>query len=264
MNIHWFHRYHGSTPKDFKVISNILEDAGYYSMLTVYHSKISDSWIKIAHSLDPEHKLKYMIAMRTYAISPEYCAMLCEGFNEISPDRLMLNIAAGDIHVDETSVDDVVAISDLLKTHDDRVKYTSDWLEKFLNLEVLRNKPEIIISGTSENTINNANTYGDGHLSMYSSYKEGLNRLIKTPKRMVCLPMIIRDTHQEALEVYEKQPKNLGGMGLLSCLFGTEYEIIESIKNLEKEGVTDLLISKAHDDEQYYRIHSMVKRFNNK
>ena len=261
MNIHWFHRYNGSTPKDFKVLSNILEDAGYYSVLTVYHSQISDSWIKIAHALNPEHRLKYMIAMRTYAISPEYCAMMCEGFNEISPNRLMLNIAAGDVHIDETSVDDVVAISDLLKTHEDRVKYTSDWLNKFLNLELLRNKPEIIVSGTSENTINNANIYGDGHLSMYCSYKEGLKELIKTPKKMVCVAMVIRDTHEEAREFYEGLPKN---MGYLSCLFGTEYEIIESINNLKKEGVTDLLISKAHDDEQYYRIHSMVKRFNNK
>ena len=115
-NIHWMQRFDGGSPEELKTLSNVLEFAGYYSTLTVYHSQIPDYWIKIANIINPDHKLKYMIAMRTYAISPEYCAMMCEAFNELSPNRLILNIAAGDIQSDETSVSDVVAISNLLTT----------------------------------------------------------------------------------------------------------------------------------------------------
>jgi alkanesulfonate monooxygenase SsuD/methylene tetrahydromethanopterin reductase-like flavin-dependent oxidoreductase (luciferase family) len=258
-NIHWMHRFDGGSPEELKTLSNVLEFAGYYSTLTVYHSQIPDYWIKIANIINPEHKLKYMIAMRTYAISPEYCAMMCEAFNELSPNRLILNIAAGDIQSDETSVSDVVAISNLLTTHEDRVKYTSEWLEKFTNLTLLKNKPEIVISGTSKETIVNANNYADAHLSMYSSYKDGLKDLIKTNKKIVSGPIIIRDTKEEAEDIYNQLPNN---MIKGSCLFGTENEIIEQIKNMGKEGITDILASRAQMDDEHYRIHRMVKKIN--
>jgi alkanesulfonate monooxygenase SsuD/methylene tetrahydromethanopterin reductase-like flavin-dependent oxidoreductase (luciferase family) len=252
-------RFDGSNPKDLKVLSNVLDYAGYYSLLTVYHSTIPDYWIKIANIINPEHKLKYMIAMRTYAISPEYCAMMCEGFNEIDSNRLILNIAAGDLHKDETSAQDAVGISNLLLTHEDRVAYTSEWLEKFTSLKILKNKPEIVVSGTSEGTIANSKQYADAHLCMYSSYKNGLNRVIRSPRKMVSRPVIVRDTKEEAEEIYNKLPED---MGKASCLFGTEDEIIESIVSMKLEGITDLLISRTQIDDQYYRIHRMVKKIN--
>jgi len=250
-------RFDGSNPKELRTLSNVLDYSGYYSVLTVYHSKLPDYWIKIANIINPEHKLKYMIAMRTYAISPEYCAMVCEGFSEISPQRLILNVAAGDIHSDETSRSDVVAISELLRTHDDRVRYTAEWLEKFTSLPLLKDKPEIVVSGTSKETIMNANKYADAHLSMYSSYKEKLKDSIKTNRKMVSRPIIIRDTKAEAEDIYNQLPDD---MGKRSCLFGTENEIIDAISSMKSEGVTDLLVSRVQIDDQHYRIHSMVKK----
>lgn len=250
-------RFDGSNPKELQTLSNVLDYSGYYSVLTVYHSKLPDYWIKIANIINPEHRLKYMIAMRTYAISPEYCAMMCEGFNEISSDRLILNVAAGDVHSDETSRSDVVAISELLRTHDDRVKYTSEWLEKFTSLPLLKNKPEIVVSGTSKETISNSEKYADAHLCMYSSYKNGLSDLIKTKRVIVSRPIIIRDTTKEAEELYNQLPDD---MGKASCLFGTENEIIEAIESMELEGITDLLVSRTQIDDQHYRIHSAVKK----
>lgn len=250
-------RFDGSNPQELRTLSNVLDYSGYYSVLTVYHSRLPDYWIKIANIINPEHKLKYMIAMRTYAISPEYCAMMCEGFSEISPDRLILNVAAGDVHSDETSRSDVVAISDLLRTHEDRVQYTSEWLEKFTRLPLLKHKPEIVVSGTSKETITNSTKYADAHLCMYSSYMDGLKDSIKTTRKMVSRPIIVRDTKAEAEELYNQLPDD---MGKRSCLFGTENEIIDSIMAMQSEGITDLLVSRVQLDEQHYRIHSVVKK----
>jgi alkanesulfonate monooxygenase SsuD/methylene tetrahydromethanopterin reductase-like flavin-dependent oxidoreductase (luciferase family) len=250
-------RFDGSNPKELKTLSNVLDYSGYYSVLTVYHSKLPDYWIKIANIINPEHKLKYMIAMRTYAISPEYCAMVCEGFSEISPKRLILNVAAGDLHSDETSRSDVVAVSELLRTHEDRVKYTSEWLEKFTKLPLLKDKPEMVVSGTSKETIYNSEKYADAHLCMYSSYKNGLSDLIKTKRVIVSRPIIIRDTKQEAEIIYNQLPDDMGKM---SCLFGTENEIIEGVEAMKSEGITDLLVSRVQIDKEHYRIHSAVKK----
>lgn len=251
------HRFEGSSPKELKILSNVLDYSGYYSMLTVYHSKISDNWMKVANIINLEHRLKYMIAIRTYAISPEYCAMMCEAFSEIDPHRLVLNIAAGDVQGDETSIEDSIEISHLISTHEDRVAYTSSWLKKFTSLEILRNKPEIVVSGTSTGTINNSNEYADAHLCMYSSYKDGLGKQITTKRKMVTCIVIIRDTKEEADAIYDSLPEN---MGKTSCLYGTEDEIINDILLMKNEGVTDVLVSRAQNDDQHYRIHSMVRK----
>lgn len=250
-------RFDENSLKDLKTISNILNDSGYYSVLTVYHSKLPDYWLKIANIINKEHDLKYMIAMRTYAISPEYCAMMCEAFNTIDSNRLMLNVAAGDLHKEETSVADIIDIGSTIDTYEGRAKYTDRWLNKFLNIKLLKNKPEIVVSGTSDQTIENANKYADAHLCMYSSYISGLKNKINTPRRMVCCSVVIRDSKEEAFNII---PDNEGEMIKNSTLYGTEEELVKRIKDMEKEGITDLLITKRFEDNQPEKIHQMIKK----
>ena len=257
INIHWMLRFDEDSPKDLQTLSNILNDSGYYSVLTVYHSKLPDYWLKIANIINKEHDLKYMIAMRTYAISPEYCAMMCEAFNTIDSNRLMLNVAAGDLHKDETSVADIVDIDSSIDTYEGRTEYTDRWLNKFLNIKLLKNRPEIIVSGTSDQTIENANKYADAHLCMYSSYSSGLKDKINTPRKMVSCSVVIRDSKEEAFSIL---PDNDGEMMRNSTLYGTEEEVVKRIKDLEKEGITDLLITRRLEDTQPARIHQMIKK----
>ena len=250
-------RFDEDSTRDLQTLSNILNGSGYYSVLTVYHSKLPDYWLKIANIINKEHSLKYMIAMRTYAISPEYCAMMCESFNTIDPNRLMLNVAAGDLHKDETSVSDVVEISNSIDTYEGRTEYTGKWLDKFLNVKILKHKPETIVSGTSDKTIDNANKYADAHLSMYSSYSSGLKDKLKTKRKMVSCSVIIRDSKEEASKLLQE---NEGEMIRNSTIYGTEEEVIARIQELSNEGVTDLLITRRLEDDQPARIHHMVKK----
>lgn len=257
VNIHWMLRFDADAPRDLQTLSNVLDYSGYYSVLTVYHSKLPDYWLKISNIINKEHELKYMIAMRTYAISPEYCAMMCEGFNTIDRNRLMLNIAAGDLHAEEKSVNDVVDISDKIDTHEKRTEYTARWLEKFFDVDVLKNKPEIIVSGTSDQTIENANRYADAHLSMYSSYSSGLKSKILTKRKMVSCSVVIRNSEEEALSIL---PDNDGEMIKNSTIYGTEEQVIKRIESMEEEGITDLLITRRLEDKEPARIHQMVRR----
>jgi alkanesulfonate monooxygenase SsuD/methylene tetrahydromethanopterin reductase-like flavin-dependent oxidoreductase (luciferase family) len=210
--------------------------------------------IRVANIINPDHNLKYMFAIRTYAISPEYCAMMCEAFHLIGSKRIILNIAAGDLKPEETSVQDVVKIGEFLKDYSDRVEYTSEWLEKFLNLKYFKNKPELVVSGTSSKTIDNSEKYGDIHLAMLSSYKDGLE--VGTGRKMAACPVIIRDTHEEAKAIFDAEENH---MSKFSMLYGTEDEVIEKIKRLEDIGITDCLLNsdRAGEDD---RIHKMVKK----
>ncbi len=240
-------------PESLRVLSNVLDYAGYESVLLVYHSLLPDYLIRAANIINKEHKLKYMFAMRTYAVSPEYCAMMCEAFNTIDSNRIMLNIAAGDLKEEETSSQDVVRLEDLLKTYEGRVEYTSDWLDKFSKIKVLKNKPEIIVSGTSQKTIENSEKHADCHLAMKYSYINGLK--VKTKRKMASCKIVIRDTNEEAKAFYDKEENK---MMKESIIYGTEQEVIDKMRRLEKLGITDFLISLQPDDDQVYRLHNMT------
>lgn len=259
MKISYMSRYSqtdmGSSEQIIKFF-NILDDTGYDGVLFVYHSTVPDYWIKCARYLNTNHKFKFIIAMRTYAISPEYCNLICRSFNEIQENRLSLNIVAGDLHENETSIDDVVFISDLIDTTEKRVSYTTEWLKKFLHL--CKDRPNIIVSGYSEGANKNAEFYADEQLMMLSTYKNLMYNKIKCKGKMVSVPVSIASTNEEA----KQHMLNLWGnndMMMDSSVYGTEDEVIKQIINLSTIGITNVLLSPS-EPSQEKDLHKMAKK----
>jgi alkanesulfonate monooxygenase SsuD/methylene tetrahydromethanopterin reductase-like flavin-dependent oxidoreductase (luciferase family) len=254
MELHWMSVRDDSDLISLKRLSHTVNEAGYKSILLVYHSLLPDYMIKVARIMDPKHSFKYMFAIRTYAVSPELCAMMMHSFHEIDKDRVMLNVAAGDMKDDEDSVNNMVFISDQMETKDQRVLYTAEWIEKFLKHPMLIKKPDIVISGTSDKTIESSEKYADIHLAMLSTYKEGFK--VNTKRKMASTIVIIRDTNEEAKAV-ANQEKNY--MMRNSMVYGTEEVVIEKLKKLSLLGITDILVSDSMWDDQLYRLHKMTK-----
>jgi alkanesulfonate monooxygenase SsuD/methylene tetrahydromethanopterin reductase-like flavin-dependent oxidoreductase (luciferase family) len=238
-----------------KSISNILDEFKYESVLLVYHSKIDDNWVKAARVLDVNHKFKYMPAIRTYAISPEYCAMICKAFKTISPNRLMLNIVSGDIHEEETSIQDVVRYSEEIDTPEKRLIYTDKWMSKFIDL-VGDSLPGIVMAGHSNETKKMAEKFNATHLSALNMYKESLNnsKFIVNKKQMVSVSIIVNESEQEIFSMLES---NKGSEHW--TLFGDKEKIKSEIFKLKEMGVTDLLISYHPSDKNVSSIHYLVK-----
>ncbi len=264
MKFHWMQRLDSDTLESLEKYSEILNDSGYESILTVYHSTIADNWIKAARVLNKNHKFKYMIAIRTYAISPEYCAMMCKAFYEIAEDRLILNILAGDLQKEEESVNNVIEINDLIKTHEERTVYTKRWLEKFVNLNIFKNnpniKPQLIMSGTSKQTLENAELFGDGHLCTYANYKFDLKDQIKTKIKMVYIDIVVRDSYEDCIKYI---PGDENRIQKESTIVGTETQVIEKLKEMKKEGITEIMVCRRPEDEEHHRIHALIKKINN-
>ncbi len=255
MDLHWMSVRDDSDIISLKRLSNTVNDAGYKSVLLVYHSLLPDYMIKVANIMDPKHSFKYMFAIRTYAVSPELCAMMMHSFHEIDKDRVMLNVAAGDMKEEEDSVNNMVFISDQMQTKEQRVLYTTEWIEKFLRHPMLVKKPDIVISGTSDKTIENSEKYADIHLAMLSTYKDGFK--VKTKRKMASTIVIIRDTDEEAKAVADQEKND---MMRRSMVHGTEETVIQKLKQLKLLGLTDILVSDSMWDNQLYRLHEMVKK----
>ncbi len=241
-------------------LSNKLDEAGYYSLLIVYHSTKSDAWLHCMHALNKDHKIKYMIAMRAYAISPEYFSMMCNSFNEIAPNRIMFNIVAGDLHKEESSVEDHIFINDLIDTTEKRVEYTYQWIKKLKEINKINCFPEIVMSGFSDRTLESAEKFADYNLCMIDTYKEHTERFSKNKNRMVSAQIVIRKTFKEAedfVNIYV-QGQNKKSW----TIYGSENEILKEIEHLESIGVTDIMLRTNNQDDQGQLVHDFVKKYN--
>jgi alkanesulfonate monooxygenase SsuD/methylene tetrahydromethanopterin reductase-like flavin-dependent oxidoreductase (luciferase family) len=246
----------GDTSIDhLKTISGIVDEFGYESMLLVYHSKIDDNWIKAARVLDTNHKFKYMPAIRTYAISPEYCAMICKAFYSISPNRLMLNIVSGDLHKEETSVDDLIWTGKDLDTPEKRLKYTDEWISKFNSLSG-NTVSEIVMGGHSNETRLMAEKYNATHLAMLNMHKQSYQdtSFIKNKKQMLSFSIIINDSESD---IKDMLARSLGSDRW--TIYGNKDSVKKQLIDLKELGATDLLISPHPEDNNVSSIHYLVK-----
>jgi alkanesulfonate monooxygenase SsuD/methylene tetrahydromethanopterin reductase-like flavin-dependent oxidoreductase (luciferase family) len=247
-----------SSIKDIESLSKVVDYYGYHSMLLVYHSKISDNLVKVARAMSKDQKIKYMIAIRTYAISPEYMAMICQSFNEMIPNKLMLNIVSGDIHNEETSLDDLIMISDLVDTPEKRLEYTDQWINKFIKMKILESVPEIVMGGHSKKTREMANKYNATHLGMVNSHVDYMesNPEVINSKQMVSISFVVRDTQEEA-DLFALE--NLDNSQKHWTFCGTKDKILKTIAELKEIGVTDLIISGHSKDDHLSLVHDIIR-----
>jgi alkanesulfonate monooxygenase SsuD/methylene tetrahydromethanopterin reductase-like flavin-dependent oxidoreductase (luciferase family) len=261
MKIHWMDNQINIPINKLKELSDICEDVGYESILLTFHSESHDNWIKAAAAIVPGNKLKYMIALRPYHLSPQYCAMMIEGFNSISPNRLMINFVAGDIQnrSDESDQKDIFRNSKKIETVSDRKKFVRDFVSDLKKSSVITKMPEFVFSGFSPYTVETAKMYDGIGLSMIDDYDKNKNLFNQLNRKMVCVKMLVRDSNEEAekaLNSVVNRPREKD-----FTIFGNEKTIFEKLAKMEKDGVTDVLVHYYNNDLSSDSVHSAMKKF---
>lgn len=261
MKFHWMFNNTEMSLLNLKEHSDELDSYGYESMLLVYDPKLPDYWVRAANIIDPKQKIKYMFALRTYAVTPEFTAMMCESFNEISKDRIVLNICAGDKAQmeNELEIDGFIDPDGLKYDSFKRVVYTRLWIEKFLNLKTIQNFPKLVFSGSSDYTIETTNAYGDSTLCMYNLFKDSPKRFTSGKATMVALAILLDDNKDSAV-------KKLKESGVPNAenwtICGSEDDIINQINEIKSMGATDILIVNPFEHLDSSKIHRLVKSMN--
>jgi hypothetical protein len=235
-----------------------IDSSGYYSVLMTYHSSQTDLWAKSIKLINPSYRFKFQPAIRTYAISPEYFAMIYNACEEISKNKYMFNIVAGDLWKNnEDTLDNMVYIKDLMDTPEKRLDYTSEWMEKLKRSNMISNFPEIVMSGSTDKTLKNASKYADYTLAMIPEFKYAPEKFMVTKRVIVCGAFVIRDSFKEAEDVVDAANPIHQKMW---TLYGTENDILKQLKELKDLGATDFMIRQLNNDKEIYRIHDFVKK----
>lgn len=233
-----------------------LDQTGYQSVLLLFGTKMSDFWIKTARTLDLNHKIKYMFAMRPYALSPEYLYMMTKSFNEIQNNRLMINFVSGEFYPEEINPTDPDGIDISIDDKEKRRLYVRKFVKKYKELfKENEERPIILISGAAPTAVRTAYDYGDYSLIMYKDFLFNPNTFKDIKNKMINFSVLIRDTEEEAADAV----KSLNSIDKMNTVYGTKDYVLYRINDLKQYGINDILIDRAHCEENADYLHDFVK-----
>jgi len=261
MRKHWF-ASHESTDNLIKMCKR-LEDFNYDSVLIPFHYEYGDPFIKTSILLNETNKLNYLIAFPPYLISPEYCSMIIKSINEAYPERkIMLNII-------NTSRNIKTNIFKIDKTEEEVRLLSREFSQK------LKNNIEcnISFSGNSEVTIDNVLLLGEMQISHFENInKKQIEKVTGSGKRvMVQVFIVARKSKKDATEWYDSTLKRIKENSddtifinrvVKNSIIGSYEEVKNAIEGLEKNGITDLLVSDihwTHDEENVHKALEFIK-----
>ena len=241
MNIHYMLR-ESQLPLD--ALSHYLEECGYESVLLTFHSQQPDYFVKSAASLTPGHKLKYMIALRPYHVSPQYLSMMTKAYNEIESNRLIINWIAGDFHnrPDEPDTElDIFLESEPIDTIQKRTTFLRNFVKMYKLYCPVFERPPMVFSGYSDYTLETVKIHGGTSLCMLDTYRENIKKFDGIKKRMVSANVTILESNKE-IEEYKEKIIPVNPRHINFSIIGDYQTVKQKIINLKDEGITDLLL----------------------
>ncbi|CAB5218132.1 Luciferase-like domain containing protein [uncultured Caudovirales phage] len=246
MNFHWMVE-NDLSKKDLESCLHNLEQTGYQSALLTFHGKEEDPFIKAASMIDKFNKIKFMVAIRPYALTPMYCSMMCKSFNSLSNNRLILNIVNGTF--DEDTED-----FELNSSIDQRRLEAHNFAQKLLD----ETQVDLAFSGSSDQTIKNSIDFGKINISMLSLINNEWSSILLKNKitPMVRSFIIVKKTSQEALlELKQIDVPRLSN----NTIAGSKEEVIDKLNSLAELGINDFMVSNLYGINDSESIHELVR-----
>lgn len=238
-----------------------LDKVGYYSVLFPIKSTTADYLPIAISSMRADQKIKYMIPVRPYLLSPQYLGMLSAGIESVTPGRTIFNFINGHLDEDE-SLDGVIYNSIDFSSKENRRKHLEEFVTTLGHIK-MQDKPdfsELLVSGGSLETVETTQRLGVGLATSYSIFLQNYHWLyskyqFKKIFVQVCILVCDEDDKSVISTAISNNPSGV--------IYGTYETIARKIEELESMGVTDLLLSNAFDGgkEERYKIHSFVSRF---
>lgn len=242
-----------------------LEESNFSGVMFTYDSTQGDMFTRVARDIDKNQKIKYLIAIRPYTISPQYLNTINDSISQIMNDRLQINFISGYIKDHEKDTGGIVGDVDDSSESIDRSNYMIEFL-KVLN-EMPENRLDFYVSTTNSYVFDTVKQYNNKIILPYHIYKRGfwsdslkdtslmyeLN--IDSTDVMIAMTPIIRETEEELKLLHNHAIRPIWKKGEKSkVLDDVEYfthdSFDEFIKTLKEDGINHLLINAVPRDER--------------
>ena len=257
--------------------ASILDKHHFYGVMFTYDATQGDMFVRTARDIKLDEKIKYLVAIRPYTISPQYLYTIYDSINEIMEDRVQINFIAGYIKDSEADVGGIVTeINDKSSTIE-RSKYLIDFIKTLNKMSKNRKNKKLLdfyVSATNNYILSAAKEYNNKVIRPYNAYKRGFwfdsnNQKtdidIKNIEVMLAITPIIRKTEEELnlLTNYALRPVWQKGETPV-VTNDIEYFTYESfnkfIEDLKKNGINNLLIN-AVPAKEVHTIVPFIKQY---
>lgn len=217
-----------------------------------------DIFIQTAVDLKINEKIKYLIAIRPYTISPQYLAMINDSLNKVQKDRVQLNIISGYTKNHEDEVKGIVGSVNDQSDKVEKRKYLVEFLHSLNEMNKNKNLKaplDFFVTTTNPRVLDAVNKYNNKIILPYSLYKNNIwfkkfNRPldVNSNEIMIAITPIIRETKEEleSLKNYALRPTWQSGevsKVVNDVEYFTNETFHELIKNLQENGIKYLLIN---------------------
>lgn len=242
-----------------------LEDSNFSGVMFTYDSTQGDMFTRIARDIKTTEKIKYLVAIRPYSISPQYLCMINNSINEIMKNRLQINLISGYVKDHELDFGGIVGKVNDTSSRSDRSNYMIDYIDSLNTMpgnNLSQNKLDFYVSTTNEYVFNKTKEYNNKIILPYRDYKNKKWTIItetgqqlgnvsfdlKNSNVMIALTPIIRKTQEEleGLEDYALRPVWKNGekpKAVTDLEYFTYDQFDKFVSELEENGIHQLLIN---------------------
>jgi hypothetical protein len=243
-----------------------LEKNNFSGVMYTYDATQGDMFVRIAKDIKLDKKIKYLVAIRPYTISPQYLCAINDSISEIMKDRLQINFIGGYTKDHEDHVGGIVGDINDQSSIMEKQKYLISFLETLNKMET--NKLNFFVSTTNKYVFDIVKKYNNKIILPYSIYfrktwtdsssSEGYSTkdtvYIDNVETMLALTPIIRKTKEELDQLTDYAIRPIWKKGeKRKVVNDVEYFTPESfdkfVKDLEKNGVKYLLINAVPNEE---------------
>jgi hypothetical protein len=260
--------------------TSTLDSHHFDGVMFTYDATQGDMFVRVAKDIKLNEKIKYLIAIRPYTISPQYLYAINQSINEIQKDRLQINIIAGYIKDHESNVGGIVGHVNDLSSSVERSNYTIKFIESLD--EISKNKDpkeqlDVYISTTNNYVFDAVKKYKNKIILPYSIYKRGFwSDWLKDPSLkiefdrgeteiMLAMTPVIRETEEELQSLAQHAMKPVWKKGdVTKVVEDVEYFTHESfhefIQMLEEDNINHLLINAVPRSESKIIV-SFIKKY---
>lgn len=257
-----FYYFKGGNHIDSNKISK-LEEAGFMGVLFKYAPWDGDYLVKISRDIKLNQKIKYMVAIRPYAISPQYLNMMSHGIESIMKDRFQVNLISGHIKGNEKEIGGILGEVNDNSTHIQRSNYLIEYMEELKRMKKEKSylhSVDFFVTTTNEYVFNTAKKLNQKMIIPYREYKQkhwtkhdsdykewgmvthkegktsyGEKIKIENETVMISMAPVLRKTKEELEKVSKTKRMD-------DSIFATYKEFNNFIKELESDGIKYLML----------------------
>jgi hypothetical protein len=243
-----------------------LENSHFSGVMFTYDATQGDMFVRIAKDIKPQEKIKYLVAIRPYSISPQYLCMINQSMNEIDPDRLQINLISGYIKDHELDFGGILGDTNDSSGRIERSNYLIEYVKALNTMPGNSDKSnslDFYVSTTNEHVFNLCKDNNNKIILPYRDYKNGAWTVINESggqslsntlfdlngvEVMLALTPIIRETQKEldSLTDYALRPvwkKGEKPAEVTDIGYFTYKQFDSFVHELEKKGIRQLLIN---------------------